>query len=346
MRLISGVVIFLTLFFAAISNLFVAVASQKTIPQLNQDSSLTPSETDNAENVTITDIQVNFVTDKGVPTTGKTQPYIITREFDLQPGDTYNAELAQQGLERLSQLDIVRKASITLEPTSNPQQMVMVINIVERNPLAFNLSANAPAPSALQGPFQPRIVSPGADEDTGQAVSGSVEYKNLGGKDQNLALRVEAGENVFNTELSFLEPWIAGDTQRTGYAINLFNQRSVQAVFTGGNREVKLPNGDEPWVHRLGGGVEVFRPIQEDIVAVAGFSYQRVSTRSEAFTSEIQPVDELGNPLTKSQNGQDDLFTLNFALSLDQRDNKRYPTRGARVRLGLAQSIPIGSGNI
>jgi outer membrane protein insertion porin family len=295
---------------------------------------------------TIASIRVRFLDRKGLPTRGRTRPFIITREFDLQPGDVYNQKLAQQGLQRVSDLNSVRRASITLKPTIDPNRAIMVVNVVERSSLTANLDTGAPAPAALQGPFQPQPVSPGANIDSGFSVGGSLQLRNLGGNNQSLALRVVGGEQVLNGELSFTDPWIAGDRHRTGYTVNVFNQRAVQSVFTGGDRDINLPGGDNPWVHRLGGGVQFFRPLAPDLIAALGLSYQQVSVRDDMFSSKLQPRDEQNNPLTFSDSGKDDLLTLNFSTELDRRNDRDNPTHGSRLLLGIDQSIPVGEANI
>jgi outer membrane protein insertion porin family len=201
----------------------------------------------------------------------------------------------------------------------------------------------APPPSALRGPFQPRPTSAGIDEDTGLAIPGRLQLQNLGGEGQNLTLNVKLGERVINGELSFVD--LPREDQPTGFAVNLFNQRSVQTVFNGGD-DVDLPNGETPLVHRLGGGVAALQAVTPDLTVAAGVTYQRVSIRDEAFTNELQPVDQLGNALTYSGTGQDDLLTVNLAAELDERNDRTDPTRGARVRLGVDQSIPIGAASI
>jgi outer membrane protein insertion porin family len=295
---------------------------------------------------TIASIQVRFLDKNGKPTQGRTRPFIITREFDLRSGDVYNQKLAQQGLQRISDLDIVRRASIALKPTIDPNRVVMVVNVIERSSFTANLDTAAPSRLALQGPFQPQPVSPGADIDSGFSVGGSLQLRNLGGNDQNLALRVIGGDRVLNGELSFTEPWIAGDRLRTGYAVNVFNQRAVQSVFTGGDRDVNLPGGGDPWVHRLGGGVTFFRPIAPKLTAALGLSYQRVSVRDHMFSSRLERRDERNNPLTFSDSGQDDLLTLNFSAQLDRRNDQDNTTSGSRLLLGIDQSIPVGEANI
>lgn len=280
-----------------------------------------------ADGAAIADIQVRFVDEKGQPTAGNTRPFIITREFEFQPGDIYRSEQVQQGLQRVRRLPIVKQANLSLEPTTEPSQIVMVVNVVERS--SFRVSG-----------------FPGSSREKGVYGVLRLEELNLGGNNQSLALRLEGGERTLGFDLSFTTPWILGDPNRTGYSVGMFNQRSPSNVFIGGERDVDLPNGETPWVHRLGGEGEVFRPIAPDWRVGAGLSYQRVSVRDEAVTNQVQPVDELGNQLTFSDRGQDDLVTVNLSAIQDRRNDGDYPTQGSKLTLGMNQSIPVGDGNI
>ena len=107
-----------------------------------------------------------------------------------------------------------------------------------------------------------------------------------------------------------------------------------------------LPNGDSPWIHRLGGGVEGFYGFTPDWDAALGVTYQLVSVRDDVFSSDLEPFDELGNQLTVSDDAQDELLTINLVTQYDTRDSSRNPTEGARLRLGLDQSIPVGEADI
>jgi outer membrane protein insertion porin family len=294
---------------------------------------------------TISDIQVRFQNREGQPTRGQTRPNIFRREFDLQPGDVYDQQAAQQGLDRIALLGIVRRADLALEPAATPDQAVMVVTIEEDNAFTASISTISPIPSALQGPIQLRTIL-GPDEDSGFAIAGSARLQSLGGGDQTLALQGRVGGNVLDGELLFIDPWIGNSSERWGYAVNLFNQRAVPNTFNNGDRDVDLRGGDNPWVHRLGGGVEVFRPIAPGLTVALGTSYQRVSVRDDLFSSDVFAEDEEGNALTVSDDGQDDLLTVNFSAALDRRNDVIAPTGGYRLRFGIDQAIPIGDASI
>ncbi|MGF1537667.1 MAG: BamA/TamA family outer membrane protein [Elainellaceae cyanobacterium] len=295
-------------------------------------------------NQTIADIQVRFVDDEE-STEGKTRDYIILREFDLEVGDRYDAELARRGLQRVTNLGIVSSATLTLEPTEDPDAAIMVITVDEANPFPVAFGLTLPHPSALQGPVVPDTVLPGTDRSGGTLLSLSIERRNIGGNNQTAALGVEGGANTFNYGFFFTDPWISGDPNRTGYTVNFFNRREVSTVFDGGD-EVELSNDRDPWVHRIGGGFDFFRPVSSDLALAAGASFQRVSVRDSLTTDDIFTEDELGNELTFSDEGRDSLFTLSFAGSLDRRDDRRFPTDGYQLLFRTDQYIPVGESSI
>ena len=290
----------------------------------------------------ISDIQVRFVDKDDAPTQGATRPEIITREFDLQPGDVYDPELALEGLERVEDLLIIRQATLTLEPAAEPDQALMVVTVDERNSFFFGIGLTLPPPSALQGPAQSAAVAALSNEAGGFSIGGRVGFQNLGGNNQALSLGIEGGEETLGFDLSFRNYLERG----SGYGVNFFNQRRVEQEFEGGDIEVDTPSDEDPWVHRMGGGAEYFRTLAPDLDAALGISYQRVSVRDDAFTNDIESEDELGNPFTVSDEGQDDLLTINFAGVFDRRDDGLYPTEGFRLKFGMDQSIPIGEADI
>ena len=318
---------------------FVSADSLLAQPNI-QDNRTVP----NGNGKIIAEIEVRFVDKQGNPTEGKTQPDIITREFDLQPGDIYDAEIARKGLEGVNKLVIVNKATLTLEPTFvfDDDLIVMVVTVEENNNFFFGFGLTLEPPTALQGSARPTTVIPMSNKANGLSSGVRFGVLNLGGDNQALSLGLEGGAQTIGLDLDYRN-FVKHDT---GYAVNLFTRQGVEPEFDGGERDVDLPGGDDPWVDRLGGGVEFFRPLVGDFQGALGVSYQLVSVRNRAFTSRLNPVDELGNPLTISDDGQDELLTINLATALDRRDSKRNTTKGYRFLFQTDQSIPVGDASI
>ncbi|MEM6254614.1 MAG: BamA/TamA family outer membrane protein [Cyanobacteria bacterium P01_D01_bin.156] len=268
----------------------------------------------------------NSVDAAGEPIDGKTRPFIVTREFETQPGDVFRQDAIQEDLQRVFGLGIFDDVRLSLDPgDEDPRKVKVVVNIDEANTgsvgaaVGFNLSGD---------------------------VFGSVSYQqdNLGGNNHSLRTEVQLSERELLFDVSFTDPWIAGDPYRTSYTVNGFNRRSISLIFDGGDTDVDLPNGDTPRVNRLGGGVTFGRPLANGWSGSLGLEYQRVSIRDS--DGDLSPEDELGNDLSFSGDGRDDLLSVPVSFVWDQRNDPIAPTNGSLLRLGSEQTIPIGKGTI
>jgi outer membrane protein insertion porin family len=56
--------------------------------------------------------------------------------------------------------------------------------------------------------------------------------------------------------------------------------------------------------------------------------------------------DTANKPLTFSGTGRDDLLMVQLGLSQDSRSSFSSPNQGSLLRLGVDQSLPVGTGNI
>jgi len=298
-----------------------------------------------SQGVIIDDIEVRYLDEAGNPTEGKVKPYIYRRELELEVGDRYDEERAGRGLARVQRLPIVEDASLELEPTG-AMNAILVINIREGSDFAVLFALTLPPPSALYGPIRPATVLPLSFRSGGLNGGLRLVKYNLGGNDQIVSLGIEGGTRSLGFEFDFRDPRVGNS--RLGYGFNFFNQRGRDPIFDRGDREVELPGDDEPWVHRIGGGFEFFRPLNQDnsLIGALGLSLQQISVRDDVFSSDLFSEDELGNTLTFSDDGSDTLLTLDFAAAWDRRNNRRYPTDGFRVLFEVNQAIPVGDAQI
>jgi outer membrane protein insertion porin family len=310
------------------------LAQVNEAPAVATDGTVTLSV---AEGV-IEDIQVSFrnkegdaTDDQGKPIKGRTRKFIITRELELKPGQIFNRATVQRDLQRLYGLGLFEDVNVSLNPGEDPRKVIVVVNVDEKNSGS---------------------VGAGAGFSTSSGLFGSLSYQqqNLGGNNQDLGAEFQIGERELLFDLSFTDPWIAGDPYRTSYTVNTFRRRTTSLIFDGGKNEVTLPNDDRPRVLRLGGGINFTRPLSKNPLqksewtASTGLEYQRVSIRDES--GDLSPKDQFGNDLSFSGSGTDDLLTLQAGAVRDRRNDAVRPTSGSLVRFGMEQSVPIGSGNI
>jgi outer membrane protein insertion porin family len=295
----------------------------------------------------VEDIQVRFVNKegedkdaKGNPIRGKTRPFIITREFQTKPGDVFNRAQVERDLQRVFGLGIFEDVKLSLQPgAQDPRKVVVVANVAERNTGSIAAGAGISSASGLFGTV-------------------SFQQQNFGGNNQKLGAEVQIGQRELLFDLSFTDPWIGGDPFRTSYTLNLFRRRTISLIFDGGDPEVRLPadrdgDRDRPRVVRTGGGISFSRPLngnpyqRAEWSASLGLQYQRVKiTDSEG---DISPRDELGNCLSFPSSrcrGKNDLFSVQFGIVRDLRDDPLRPTRGSIFRAGTEQWLPLGLGSV
>ena len=303
-------------------------------PQIGEDGTV---RLEVAEGL-IEDIQVRFINkegettnEQGNPIRGRTREFIITRELELEAGEVFNRRTAEQDLRRVFRLGIFEDVRLSFAPGKDPRRVVVNVDVIEKNTGS---------------------IAAGAGISSASGIFGTISYQeqNLGGNNQKLGAELQVGQREVLFDVNFTDPWIAGDPYRTSYTVNGFRRRSISLVFDGGEDDIELPNGDRPRILRLGGGVTFTRPLNRNPLATSewvgslGLQYQRVSIRDS--DGDLSLEDELGNDLSFSGEGRDDIFSVQLGLVRDRRNNPLQPTAGSLLRLGVEQTIPVGLGNI
>ena len=275
----------------------------------------------------IGDVQIRFtdelgkpVNDKGEPIRGRTQESFIKQQVQIKPGQVFREDIARQDLQKLVQTGLFTNARVSLE--GDAKRTIVVYNLAEARTRAVNATG-------------------GYNTDLG--LYGGVNYqdRNVAGIGQQLSTNVLIGTRDAQFDGRFVNPYRDSAPDKLGYSVDAFRRRGLSRVF---DDNVKLANGDRVREGRLGGGVSVNRPIDQDWNGSLGLNYNRVSLRDA--NGNVMQRDRNGNPLSFSGTGIDDLVSLNFNAVRDQRDNPIDPTNGSLLSLSTEQFLPIGSGSI
>lgn len=121
-----------------------------------------------------------------------------------------------------------------LNPGTNPSQVDVQVNVVERNSGSIAAGAGISSASGLFGTI-------------------SYQEQNLNGRNQKLGAELEVGQRELLFDVRFTDPWIAGDPYRTSYTANLFRSRSISLIFEGKDDNIETfqpgeDNGDTYYV--------------------------------------------------------------------------------------------------
>jgi outer membrane protein insertion porin family len=259
------------------------------------------------------------VDEDGEPVTGRTRASVIEPAIQIQPGMVFDEDQALEDVERLRNLGFFDAVVVDVELDG------------EFADVTYNLAESLARRVNFGGGF---------NTDIGLFVTVNYTDRNFGGVGDRLSLGAQISARGLQFGTRFTSPYRESHPNRLGYSIFAGSQRRLSPVFTD---EVELPNGDRVRENRIGGGFSIMRPVEE-WDAELGLSYNRVSLRDE--DGDLFAEDELGNELSASGTGADDLFLLSLEMTRDRRDNPDNPGDGSVLTLGTDQSLPIGDGNI
>ncbi|TPM15714.1 outer membrane protein assembly factor BamA [Mesorhizobium sp. B2-3-6] len=133
----------------------------------------------------------------------RTRDYVIRREFDVSEGDAFNQVLIQRAKKRLEDLNYFDKVEVSTVPGSAPDQVVLVVDVVEKSTGEFSVGAG---------------YSTGGDT-AGPSVEGSITERNFLGRGQFIKVSAGGGKNSRDYSLSFTEPYFLGRRIAAGFDI-------------------------------------------------------------------------------------------------------------------------------
>ncbi|MBP5976216.1 BamA/TamA family outer membrane protein [Brasilonema sp. CT11] len=260
-----------------------------------------------------------FVDDNGQPIEGRTQKNFIIDNLKLKPGQVFREDVLQKDLQRLRRLNSLDQVNVSLQ--EDDTGVHIIYDIKERH-------------------FPSLSFGGGDNGDVG--LYGKVGYgdANINGLNEQLNTSIQVSGKDVEFDSQFTSPYRRGQPNRLGYSIRVFRERDLSRTF---NDDIKLSNGSTVREGRFGGSIAVLKSFNDWDTAF-GLNYTRISLRDRDY--DLARVDRLGSPLSVSGTGIDDLVTVSFAISRDQRDRRDNPTQGSLLTLSTKQAIPIGLGKI
>ena len=283
------------------------------------------SQAGNAEGVYVAEVKIRFVNSrgeavdkKGNPVEGRISEDFIRGELKLKAGDNYSPEVVRSDLQQLQQLRLFEKVTVSTEEAGT--DVSVIYNVQERSARSAGVSASL-------------------NDDVGVAVPLSYTDRTFGRTPQQLSVELVPSLRGIEYDVEFVSPYVAAE-DRLGYSVRAFGDRRISEIF---NKDIDLPNGNRVREIRMGGNLRFTRPLG-DWRSTLGLNYTNISTRDRNLN--IARRDELGNPLTFSGTGVDELYTVSFGAIRDRRNNPFNPSSGSILSLSTEQSIPLGQGNI
>ena len=223
----------------------------------------------------------------------KTRDYVIRREFDLSEGDAFNQVMIQRAKRRLEKLGFFEKVEIATAPGAEPDQVVLIVDVVEKSTGEFSIGAG--------------YTTGGTD--TGVSLEGSITERNFLGRGQFLKLALGGTAKSRTYTLSFTEPYFLGYRIAAGF--DLFKNTNN---YTGYNLE------------RTGGTVRFGLPITDHLSSQVAYNFV-----ADKYIDDDVPVNAANDP-AYIRIGTWIKSSVSGALVWDSIDNRNDPHEGLYAR--------------
>ncbi|RUM99383.1 outer membrane protein assembly factor BamA [Pseudaminobacter arsenicus] len=221
-------------------------------------------------------ISVVYTIDQGAKTyvqrieirgNARTRDYVIRREFDVSEGDAFNQVLIQRAKKRLENLGFFDRVEIATAPGSEPDQVVLVVDVVEKSTGEFSIGAGYTSGGQTPGP----------------SVEASITERNFLGRGQFIRVSAGGGKDSRDFMVSFTEPYFLGRRISAGFDI----YRQTRTL--------------DKYESELNGATVRFGlPITESVSTQLAYNYtqEKYSLREHCDADGNGLVDESGTPPT------------------------------------------------
>jgi outer membrane protein insertion porin family len=222
----------------------------------------------------------------------KTRDYVIRREFDIAEGDAYNRMLVDRAERRLKGLDYFKSVKITSAPGSEPDRVVVNVDVVEQETGDLNFGIGYSTVDGVVG-------------------NATVGERNFLGTGQLVKLALTLGQYTRSIDIGFVQPYFLGS--RASLGVDIFGKQTSESTYQSYGSAT------------YGTSVRFGLPISDDVSAQVRYSIfnQSVSLDPSLVTGTFSlPVQQAAAA------GPAWVSMVGYTLAYDTRDNKRSPTDG------------------
>lgn len=255
----------------------------------------------------------------------ETKEYVVRRELTLKNGEVFNLNRMSEDLRRVYNLNFFEDIGLKYEPGKNPDQVVVVVNLKEKQTGNFQMSAGW---STRDGPLG--MLSLRKDNFLGRAQSV--------GADLTVGGLFDASRRNLTAELNYFNPWI--DAEHTSLGASAYARRynNFYGIVPG--------QSDRGFIEsRNGGMISLGRPLFGDPVTATWQGSVRLRGERVGI-SQWDPTNWTANtPLPAGSvtgTGWDTGYSAAFTLKQDTRDYVLNPNSGWFNTWTVEQYLPFG----
>ena len=219
----------------------------------------------------------------------RSEDRILRRELPFVEGDLFTLQKLQRAKQRLINLGYFETVNVLTQPGTAKNRILVNVEVTERPTGLFSIGGGYSSVDAFVGTLD-------------------ISQNNFLGRGWQLGLRIRAGANTQQGQISFTEPWLFDRPLAAG--VDLF---STMRTF------------DEYQYDTVGGNLRLSHPFAE---------YWRWNTSYRLTQDKVSDVVS-ADPLLKEQEGTRITSAIVAGISRDSRDKIQGPTRGGLTTFGV-----------
>jgi outer membrane protein insertion porin family len=212
----------------------------------------------------------------------RSEDRILRRELPFVEGDLYTLQKLQRARQRLINLGYFETVNVVTQPGTAKNRIIVNIEVAERPTGLFSIGGGYSSADSFVGTLD-------------------ISQNNFLGRGWQLGLRIRAGAETQQGQISFTEPWLFDRPLAAGF--DLF---STMRTF------------DEYQYDTVGGNLRLSHPFAE---------YWRWNVSYRLTQDKISDV-VTGDPLLEEQEGTRITSAIVTGVTRDSRDNIQSPSRG------------------
>ena len=217
----------------------------------------------------------------------RSEDRILRREIPFVEGDLFTLQKMQRARQRLINLGYFETVNVTTQPGTDKTRIIVNVEVTERPTGLFSIGGGYSSVDSFVGTLD-------------------ISQNNFLGRGWQLGLRIRAGANTQQGQISFTEPWLFDQPLAAGF--DLFSTKRIFTEYT---------------YDTLGGDVRMSHPFLE---------YWRWNTAYRLTLDNITDV-VTGDPQLLQQKGERLTSAISGGVTRDSRDNFQAPTRGGLLSI-------------
>lgn len=218
----------------------------------------------------------------------RSQDKILRRELQMAEGEIFTLQKLQRSKQRLTNLGYFERVEVNTAPGSDKTKIVVNVDVTERPTGMFSIGG-------------------GYSSQDGAIGTIDLSQNNFLGRGWLAAIKIRAGANLQQGQISFTEPWLFDRPLAAGFDLYSTRRQFLEYDY-----------------NTVGGGLRVSHPFEE---------YWRWHSGYRLTRDEITHLKNPDDPFLNEERGSHVTSALTGGVTRDNRDSIQTPSKGGQFNL-------------